>query len=196
MILFVDSFDSFSWNIVDYLHRLGSDVMVCHNQQLLSDLNWEEITAVVLGPGPGRPEEAGKLMGILDQCLDQQVPILGICLGMQAIGLRFGATLARAPRAIHGHADSLSTEKHPLFQNLELPLQVGRYHSLALYDVALPLVTLATGSDGTPMVIAHKTLPVTGFQFHPESVLSPAGIELMENWYAPLSLPDEASFAK
>lgn len=187
-ILFVENHDSFSWMIVDYLKQCQTTVIVLDNQSLIAEARTlvSQVDGIVLGPGPDRPEDAGILMQVLEIAMSLGKPLLGICLGMQAMGVRFGAVLAEGIGPLHGKASQIYiTQQHPIFHNLPMEHPVGRYHSLVLSEVKLPLQVLAKTRDTElAMAISHTSLPLVGVQFHPESVLSPYGLDLIANWVA------------
>ena len=185
MILLLDNYDSFTFMLNDYLLQLGLQTEVRRNDALsvseLHDFNYE---AVVISPGPNTPAESGCTMAFLQQWY-QQRPILGVCLGHQAIGEFFGAKLRRAKFPKHGKTSSLNIENtsHPMFQGITTPCEVMRYHSLVLEEVPPCLTVTARSEDDTAvMAIAHQQWPIWGVQFHPESVLTPQGIQLLKNW--------------
>jgi anthranilate synthase/aminodeoxychorismate synthase-like glutamine amidotransferase len=178
-VLFVENHDSFSYNLVDYLKRLGSQVKI-HDHQKEPDLTG--VTHLILGPGPGEPYTSGRLMQWLSSGIEANLPILGICLGHQAIGLHFGAKLIRAPRAIHGEAQLIQHSGLRLFNGIPNPTCVTRYHSLVLSSLSSELITEAHSPDGQIMAIAHSNKPIYGLQFHPESFLSIHGIKMLENF--------------
>lgn len=182
-LLFVENHDSFSFNLIDYLRRLGADVKICDHQEK-PDLFG--ISHLVLGPGPGDPHGSGVLMGWLSAGIEANLPILGICLGHQAIGLHFGAKLTRAPRAIHGEAQPIQHSGARLFAGIPNPTQVTRYHSLVLSSLSIDMIAEAHSPDGQIMAIAHKDRPIYGLQFHPESFLSEHGMAMLENFIRPI----------
>jgi anthranilate synthase/aminodeoxychorismate synthase-like glutamine amidotransferase len=185
MILLLDNYDSFTFMLNDYLLQLGLQTEVRRNDALsvseLHDFNYE---AVVISPGPNTPAESGCTMAVLQQWY-QQRPILGVCLGHQAIGEFFGAKLRRATFPKHGKTSLLNIEdpSHPMFEGVSTPCEVMRYHSLVLEEVPPCLtVTARSEDDAAVMAIAHQQWPIWGVQFHPESVLTPQGIQLLKNW--------------
>lgn len=178
-VLFVENHDSFSFNLIDYLKRLGSEVLIRDHQE---KPNLTNVSHLVLGPGPGDPYHSGLLMSWLDLGVQTGLPILGICLGHQAIGQYFGAKLVRAPRAIHGEVDLVKHSGLRLFENIPNPTPVTRYHSLVLSELPNILVADASGEDDQIMAISHVHKPIYGLQFHPESFLSEHGMAMMENF--------------
>ena len=178
-VLFVENHDSFSFSIIDYLKRLDAEVLICDHQERPNLIN---ISHLVLGPGPGVPESSGLLMQWLDLAVQANLPVLGICLGHQAIGQYFGAKLVRAPRAIHGEVSLIKHSGFKLFENIQNPTPVTRYHSLVLTDLPPILTTDAYSKDAQIMAISHKSKPIYGLQFHPESFLSKQGLAMLENF--------------
>jgi len=184
-ILIIDNYDSFVYNIVHYLNLLGCETTVVRNDQFELDLI-TSFDRVVLSPGPGIPEEAGKLLEAIAfiKRLNNPIPTLGVCLGHQAIAESFGAQLTNLDQVYHGLSSAISVETDSLlYRGLETPLVVGRYHSWVVSDLEnLPLEVTARDENGTIMSFQHNKLPFTGVQYHPESVLTPKGLELIKNW--------------
>ena len=184
-ILIIDNYDSFVYNIVHYLNVLGCETIVVRNDQFELDLI-SSFDRVVLSPGPGIPEEAGKLLEAIDfiKRLEKPLPILGVCLGHQAIAQSFGAQLTNLDQVYHGLSSAITIETGCfLYQGLDTPLTVGRYHSWVVSDLEnLPLEVTSTDESGNIMSFEHQHLPFTGVQYHPESVLTPKGLELIKNW--------------
>lgn len=183
VLLLLDNYDSFTYNLYDYFLRCGAEVKVIRNDEIeLDNLN-HEYEGIILSPGPGKPKDAGKMMRLIEQYHDK-LPIFGVCLGMQAIGEFFGANLIQANYPMHGKMDLLNFDQtHPLFSKIKPPLQVCRYHSLIVDQIQnSPLKLIATSDQNEPMAIAHKSLPIWGVQFHPEAILTPQGIQLINNW--------------
>jgi anthranilate synthase/aminodeoxychorismate synthase-like glutamine amidotransferase len=184
-ILIIDNYDSFTYNLYDYLVQTGADCVVLRNNtftiQYLQALNFQ---AIVLSPGPKKPEDAGLLMEVISHYYDV-VPILGICLGHQALGVFFGANLVKAALPVHGKTSRITHNGHWLFDQVPTEFDVMRYHSLILKSLkSTPLECLAVTDEGEVMAIAHKTLPLVGLQFHPESILTEHGHLLLRNWVA------------
>ena len=190
-VLVVDNYDSFTYNLVQRLGELGAEVEVVRNDAVTAD----ELIAgaperVVLSPGPCTPDEAGislelvrKLCG-LGGAPARRVPILGVCLGHQSIGQAFGGRVVRAREPVHGKAEEIVHDRSALFRGVPRPLLAGRYHSLVVAARGLPrdLVVSARTRDGIVMALRHRTLPVFGVQFHPESILTPDGQTLLRNF--------------
>ncbi|MGI8384986.1 anthranilate synthase component II [Robertmurraya sp. P23] len=183
MILLIDNYDSFTFNLYQYLGELGEQMVVKRNDSLtVEDIIELSPKAIVISPGPGRPEQAGICIEVIRQ-LYTKIPILGICLGHQAIGHAFGATVSKAKEIMHGKISKISHEKTELFKEFEEPLEVMRYHSLVIEKGTLPntIQVLATSiDDGEIMAIKHKEAPLYGFQFHPESVGTESGKKLIQ----------------
>ncbi len=183
-VLLVDSYDSFTWNLVQALGVLGAEVVVRANDALDADgAAALEPTHVVAGPGPGRPEAAGALLAILARMMPR-VPILGVCLGHQALAAALGGTVGPAQVLVHGKASAVYHDGRTIYEGLPVPFPAGRYHSLAVAEDSLPaeLAVSAYTSDGEIMGVRHRSLPVEGVQFHPESVLTPDGALLLRNF--------------
>ncbi len=186
MILLIDNYDSFTYNLYQYLGELGEEVKVVRNDELtVEDIKRLAPASIVLSPGPGRPEKAGIMVEIIKQ-LHQDFPILGICLGHQAIGYAFGAEVKRADNIMHGKTSYLAeVNNDPLFADLIKPIEVMRYHSLVIEKDTLPKsfeVLAVSQDDQEIMAIKHKDYPVYGFQFHPESVGTATGKQLLANF--------------
>jgi anthranilate synthase component 2 len=182
VILLVDNYDSFTYNLAHLFQELGADVTVIRNDAIDAD-EAERLapTHVVISPGPGRPEDAGASLEIVER-LGPRVPTLGVCLGHQAIVQAFGGEVGSAQRLVHGKASTIEHDGRGLFDGLPDPLQGGRYHSLAATRVPDALEVCARTDDGEVMAVRHRELPVDGIQFHPESVLTPDGAALARNF--------------
>lgn len=182
MILLVDNYDSFTYNLAHLFEELGAEVRVIRNDKIDED-EAERLAPshLVISPGPGRPEGAGASVEIIKR-LGPRVPTLGVCLGHQAIVEAFGGEVGQARRLVHGKASEIAHDGRGLFSGLPDPLQGGRYHSLAAARVPDELEVCATTDDGEVMAVRHRELPVDGIQFHPESVLTPDGAALAKNF--------------
>jgi anthranilate synthase component 2 len=182
-ILLFDSYDSFTYNLKDYLEQCGADVLVVKNDQYtLEELTQFQFDGIVLSPGPKNPEESGILMDVIAHYIDKK-PILGVCLGHQAIGIHFGIELQQMDVPMHGKVSIIHTEDHPMFEEIPPAFEVCRYHSLVLPDFEHEeLEILAYSNDHRVMAIAHKSLPVWGMQYHPEAILTQFGIKMIQNY--------------
>jgi anthranilate synthase/aminodeoxychorismate synthase-like glutamine amidotransferase len=183
MILMLDNYDSFTYNLVQYLRQLGAEVQVARNDALgVAEIRALAPEALVISPGPGRPEDAGVSMEAV-RTLAGEIPILGICLGHQAIGAVFGGRIVPARRLMHGKTSTVKSDGRTLFQGLET-FKAMRYHSLAVERESLPecLEVSATAEDGEIMGLRHRRLPVEGLQFHPESIMTTVGKRLLRNF--------------
>jgi anthranilate synthase/aminodeoxychorismate synthase-like glutamine amidotransferase len=182
VILLIDNYDSFTYNLAHLFEELGAEVTVIRNDKIDAD-EAERLAPshLVISPGPGRPEGAGATLDIVKR-LGPRVPTLGVCLGHQAIVEAFGGEVGQAKRLVHGKASEISHDGRGLFAGLPEPLEGGRYHSLAASRVPEELDVCATTDDGEVMAVRHRELPVDGIQFHPESVLTPDGPVLGKNF--------------
>ena len=189
-ILVVDNYDSFVFNLVQYLGQLGADVDVRRNDEVTPD-EAVEYDGVLLSPGPGTPADAGVCMDVVRQCAGQ-VPILGVCLGHQAIAAVYGGVVERAPELLHGKTSLVHHHGEGVLAGLPEPFTATRYHSLAVRPDSVPAELEVTGTTDTGVVMAlrHRTLPVEGVQFHPESVLTEGGHRLLANWLVTCGDPD------
>ncbi len=181
MILVVDNFDSFTYNLVDYFYQLELEVKVLRNNASLKQLLSEKYNGVVLSPGPGIPTKAGDLMKVLD-FYHTKIPVLGICLGHQAIGAYFKGEIKKAPKPMHGKISKIFHENDSLFINIPSGFNVVRYHSLICSKLSSKLQVIANTDIGEIMALKHKYLPIYGLQFHPEAVLTQYGLEILRNW--------------
>jgi para-aminobenzoate synthetase component 2 len=182
-ILVVDNYDSFVFNLVQYLQQLGAEVVVKRNDEVnASSIN--EFDGVLLSPGPGTPEDAGACIEIVNAAIEKQKPLLGVCLGHQAIGAALGGKVSRAPELLHGKTSQVQHKNEGVFKDLKSPFRATRYHSLAIENPNFPndLTITATTESGVIMGVKHKTAPIEGVQFHPESVLTEGGHRLLANW--------------
>lgn len=182
MILLLDNYDSFVHNLARYFEELGAETQVVrHDAITIDEIRRLRPQAIVLSPGPCTPHEAGITLELIHQ-LGGVIPLLGVCLGHQAIGVAFGARLRRAPQPMHGMTSLVQHSGQGLFADLPQPLQVIRYHSLIVDQIASPLRITAQTEDGIVMAIEHENLPIWGVQFHPESVLTVGGHQLLANF--------------
>lgn len=185
MILLIDNYDSFTYNLYQYIGELGETIVVKRNDEVtLADIGKLKPEAIVISPGPGRPEQAGVCVDVI-QAFYERIPILGICLGHQAIGYSFGARIEKAEKIMHGKVSKLHHIEDNLFQSLAQEIEVMRYHSLVIHKDTLPdfFQVLATSTDDNEiMAIKHKQYPLYGMQFHPESVGTEYGKQLVENF--------------
>ncbi len=184
MLLVIDNFDSFTYNLVQYLGELGADLVVRRNNAItVEEASAGGFAGVVISPGPGIPSDAGVCIELIRN-LGNRIPILGVCLGHQAIGEAYGGRIVRASKPIHGKASPVTHDSRGVFRGLSSPIEVGRYHSLMIERASLPPaleITAETG-DGLIMGVRHKTLKVEGVQFHPESVLTKEGMHMLRNF--------------
>jgi anthranilate synthase/aminodeoxychorismate synthase-like glutamine amidotransferase len=183
-LLVIDNYDSFVYNLVQELGELGAELVVRRNDAVdVAAIRSLAPDAIVLSPGPGRPDDAGVTLDVVRE-LAGEVPILGVCLGHQAIGQAFGAEVVHAPALMHGKTSEVHHQETGLFEGLDNPLVATRYHSLVLAPESIPEVLHVTArtADGVVMGVRHRTLPVEGVQFHPESILTGTGQALLANF--------------
>ncbi len=181
-ILFVDNQDSFVWNLVDYVSQFYENTVVRSNQISLSEVEAMQPIGIVISPGPGHPatpRDIGSCLEIIRRF--DRTPILGVCLGHQAMNLAYGGTISHT-RPLHGKTSQIKHDGLGIFRGVENPLTGGRYHSLAVEQLSPDLVISAETADGVVMGVRHKTRPHCGLQFHPESVLTPSGKRIISNW--------------
>jgi anthranilate synthase component 2 len=185
VILVVDNYDSFTWNLVHYLKELGATVEVVRNDALsAAEALASGAEAFLISPGPGTPGEAGLSLDLIALCAEARLPLLGVCLGHQAIGQHFGARVVRAGQVMHGKTCPVTHDGSGVFAGLPSPLTATRYHSLVVDADGLPdtLIVNATADDATVQGLRHRDLPIHGVQFHPESVASENGHALLTNF--------------
>jgi anthranilate synthase/aminodeoxychorismate synthase-like glutamine amidotransferase len=183
-VLVVDNYDSFVYNLVQYLGELGATPLVYRHDALsLADIRTLHPDAVLISPGPGRPEDAGVSNAVIAE-LGTEVPVLGVCLGHQCIGQVFGGEVVRAPQVMHGKTSWITHDGAGVFAGLPEPFEATRYHSLVVERDGLPdvLEISAEATDGTIMGLRHRELPIEGVQFHPESILTAGGHQLLRNF--------------
>ena len=182
-IAVIDNRDSFVFNLVQYLQQLGAECTVVRNDEV--DANEAaKYDGVLISPGPGTPDKAGVSIAMINYCAENSIPLFGVCLGHQAIGEAFGATVSRAPELLHGKTSQVIHNGAGVLTNLPSPFTATRYHSLAVERDTVPAVLEITGSteSGVVMSMRHTTLPIEGVQFHPESVLTEHGHQMLANW--------------
>lgn len=185
MILLIDNYDSFSYNLYQLIGQVNDDIEVYRNDKItpdeIEDLNPE---AIILSPGPGRPEDARICVDTVKKFYDK-IPILGVCLGHQAICVAFGGKISYASKLMHGKSSIAKLNKDPIFKGLNDEITVGRYHSLSLVETTLPKdlrIISKTADNGEIMAVKHEKYDIYGLQFHPESILTPDGITIIENF--------------
>ncbi|CAB4658789.1 MAG: aminodeoxychorismate/anthranilate synthase component II [Actinobacteria bacterium] len=182
-ILVIDNYDSFVFNLVQYLAQLGAQCTVVRNDEISVEAA-DDFDGVLISPGPGTPERAGVSVEMVRYCAEKKIPLFGVCLGHQAIAVAYGATVSQAPELLHGKTSQVQHKDIGVLANIPNPFQATRYHSLAIERQTLPETLEVTGetSDGIIMAIRHKELPIEGVQFHPESVLTEHGHDMLANW--------------
>jgi len=189
-VLVVDNYDSFVYNLVQYLAQLGAEVVVRRNDQVELD-EVDDVDGVLVSPGPGTPGRAGSSIAVIERSARRGVPLLGVCLGHQAIGVAWGGVVERAPELLHGKTSLVHHDGVGVLAGLPDPFVATRYHSLAIRPDSLPGVLEATArtDSGIIMAVRHRELPVEGVQFHPESVLTEGGHRMLANWMAAAGHP-------
>jgi para-aminobenzoate synthetase component 2 len=184
-ILVIDNYDSFVYNLVQYLAQIGAQVEVWRNDDpRFAEPDWSDgFDGILLSPGPGTPEEAGVCIDVVT-AIGGRVPIFGVCLGLQSISVAFGGVVNRAPELLHGKTSAVHHDGRGVFAGLPNPFTATRYHSLALDPATVPdeLEVSATTESGVIMAVRHKSLPIESVQFHPESVLTEGGYQMLANW--------------
>jgi anthranilate synthase/aminodeoxychorismate synthase-like glutamine amidotransferase len=183
VILLIDNYDSFTWNLAQYLGELGAPPVVRRNNEITVEaIESLKPAKIVISPGPGRPEEAGVSVETIRR-IGVRTPLLGVCLGHQGIGVAFGGSVVRAEELMHGKVSAIHHDGRGVFKGLSQPFQAGRYHSLVVADpVPDELEVAARTEAGTIMAVRHRAFPIHGVQFHPESVLTTAGRQLLRNF--------------
>jgi len=185
MLLVIDNYDSFTYNLVQYLGELGAEMKVVRNDEVSVDEIEDALKPerILISPGPGNPDSAGITLGVIDRFADK-LPILGVCLGHQAMGQHFGGKVARGPEPVHGKPVQILHDGKTIFEDIPNNFAAGRYHSLIVERDEWPdcLEISAESPDGLVMGLRHKTLPVEGVQFHPESILTEHGRKLLQNF--------------
>jgi len=182
-ILVVDNYDSFVFNLVQYLQQLGAECTVVRNDAVAAE-EASRYDGVLISPGPGTPEKAGISVAMIQYCAQHSIPLFGVCLGHQAIGVAFGATVSRAPELLHGKTSLVYHQQEGILADIPSPFTATRYHSLCVEKDSVPNTLHITGTtdSGLVMSMEHTTLPIQGVQFHPESVLTEHGHQMLANW--------------
>jgi para-aminobenzoate synthetase component 2 len=182
-ILVIDNYDSFVFNLVQYLAQLGAQCTVVRNDEVTAD-EASKYDGVLISPGPGTPDKAGVSIEMINYSAQNSIPLFGVCLGHQAIGEAFGATVSRAPELLHGKTSQVFHNATGVLEDLPSPFTATRYHSLAVEKDTVPEILEITGSteSGVVMSMRHRELPIEGVQFHPESVLTEHGHQMLANW--------------
>ncbi|GGL99946.1 aminodeoxychorismate/anthranilate synthase component II [Streptomyces fumigatiscleroticus] len=195
-ILVVDNYDSFVFNLVQYLYQLGAECEVLRNDEVSTAHAQDGFDGVLLSPGPGAPEQAGVCVDMVRHCAATGVPVFGVCLGMQSMQVAYGGVVDRAPELLHGKTSPVEHEGKGVFAGLPSPFTATRYHSLAARPATVPaeLEVTARTRDGIVMGLRHRELPVEGVQFHPESVLTEHGHRMLANWL--VECGDEGAVAR
>ncbi|WP_299444960.1 aminodeoxychorismate/anthranilate synthase component II [uncultured Phycicoccus sp.] len=190
-VLVVDNYDSFVFTIVGYLEQLGADCEVVRNDAV-TPADGADFDGVLVSPGPGTPEEAGVSMAMIEACAEREQPMLGVCLGHQALGVVMGGTVGRAPELLHGKTSRVHHDGTGVLAGLPDPFTATRYHSLTIDPASMPETLLPNGrtESGIVMAVRHATLPLHGVQFHPESVLTEGGHRMLANWLLLAGMPD------
>ena len=183
-ILVIDNYDSFTFYLVHLLGEFENDIIVKRNDKItISEIDELHPDKIVISPGPGRPEDSHITLDVI-KSLGENIPILGVCLGHQAIGYCFGGTIIHAPSLVHGKSSEIIHDGNGIYKNIPQKFSAGRYHSLVIDRDSLPdeLVITAETEEGIIMGVRHKSFPIEGIQFHPESILTPEGKNLIKNW--------------
>ena len=192
MILVIDNYDSFTWNLVHYLMELGAEVEVVRNDAMsVGQVMTSGAQAFLISPGPKTPNEAGISLDLVSACADQKRPLLGVCLGHQSIGQHFGGHVVRGG-LMHGKTSAVSHDGTGMFEGLPSPFTATRYHSLIVDDIPADLIVNATAPDGSVMGVRHATLPIHGVQFHPESIATEHGHAMLANFMRIAGIPVKA----
>ena len=190
-VLLIDNYDSFTYNLVQELGELGAEPVVYRNDAIdIAGIQASAPDGIIISPGPGRPEDGGISMAVVRE-LGPEIPVLGVCLGSQCIGQAFGATIGPAPTLMHGKTSPVNHDGFGVFTGMTNPFEATRYHSLVVERASVPdaLQVTAETPDGVVMGLRHRTLPIEGVQFHPESILTPEGPELLANFLGMLGAP-------
>jgi anthranilate synthase/aminodeoxychorismate synthase-like glutamine amidotransferase len=186
-VAMIDNYDSFTYNLVQYLSELGAQVEVVRNDAVTAaELLDRAPAGIVISPGPGEPSDAGISVDVVHACAEREMPLLGVCLGHQSIGAAFGGRIVRARSIMHGKVSSIEHDGKGVFSGLSTPIEATRYHSLVIDEASCPesLVVTARTADQEIMGVRHRDLPIEGVQFHPESILTGCGKQLLANFLA------------
>ena len=183
-VLLIDNYDSFTYNLKDYLEQSGLNIEVVRNDAIsIKEIKEKTFNAFVLSPGPGKPAEVPILNQVIEYSIENNIPLLGICLGHQAIGAYFNLPVTKAEIPVHGKTDQLVLERaHPVFTDIPTPIHVMRYHSLMVSGESTKLQVIARNQAGIVMAMAHKKYPLFSMQYHPESILTTHGLQMLKNW--------------
>jgi len=195
-ILVVDNYDSFVFNLVQYLAQLGAECVVRRNDEVgVGDLDALGVDGILISPGPGRPEDAGVSVALVGAAAARKIPLLGVCLGHQAIAVAFGGKVVRAPELLHGRTSEVVHDGIGVLAGLPSPFTATRYHSLAAAEDDVPVDLEVTGrtANGIVMSVRHRSLPIEGVQFHPESVLTVGGHQMLATWLTGCGFPPDAA---
>ena len=193
-ILVVDNYDSFVFNLVQYLAQLGAECLVRRNDEIdIADLDSLDVDGILISPGPGRPEDAGVSVGLVTEAAARKLPLLGVCLGHQAIAVAFGGRVIRAQELLHGRTSEIVHDGLGVLAGLPSPFTATRYHSLAAAEEDLPaeLEISSRTPSGIVMSVRHRSLPIEGVQFHPESVLTVGGHQMLATWLTACGFPPD-----
>ncbi len=185
-IMVIDNYDSFTFNLVQLLGKLAGEIIVRRNDRTsIEEINSLKPDKIVISPGPGRPEDSNVSISVINEC-GRKIPVLGVCLGHQGIGVSFGGKVVKAPSLMHGKTSMILHDGKTIYKGLPQNFQAGRYHSLVIDRKNFPneLTITSETEDGIIMGVRHKNFPIEGIQFHPESVLTPEGEKLITNWLA------------
>ncbi|MCZ7601335.1 MAG: aminodeoxychorismate/anthranilate synthase component II [Melioribacteraceae bacterium] len=183
-ILVIDNYDSFTFNLVQLIGSFTNDIIVKRNDKItINDIRKMDVDKIVISPGPGKPEDSKISLDVIKE-LGKEIPILGVCLGHQAIGITFDGIVTNAPTLMHGKTSTIIHDNQSIYKNIPQNFEAGRYHSLAIKNHSLSddIIITSHTSDNVIMGIRHKEYPIEGIQFHPESVLTPQGYNLIKNW--------------
>ena len=185
-ILVIDNYDSFTFNLVQLIGKFEKNIIVKRNDKVtIDEINDLKPDKILISPGPGKPEDSNMSLSVISE-YGKDIPVLGVCLGLQAIGISFGGNVVKAPVLMHGKTSTITHDGKTVYAGLEQNITVGRYHSLVVERNTFPaeLEITSETEDGTIMGARHKTYPIEGIQFHPESVLTPRGDKIIKNWLA------------